>query len=151
MNKKQKERLLKLYNYMCQPQRKLAHKKFDFGHYNINLNLTVEAGRCGTCGCMAGELPVLYPKYWSWYGFGLWYSPSKSENEVQSLAEFFGLNYDEVGHIFIPGLQSKSVDPGAKLLSEYSSKSKVLNNFKNFLQIKGIYEKDIQRPAVEAL
>lgn len=134
MTKKQKERLLKLYEHMKQPQKNLAHKKFDFSVWNACAN---ERNECGTNGCMAGELPAIFPKYWQWEKGGLSYKGNHNL-EIKGIAEFFGISMNEACHLFIPMAQLLTIDPKSKPLDADAKKSQVVANLKRFLIIKGI-------------
>ena len=59
---------------MAQPQKKLGHKIFNFSIYNDETN------SCGTAGCMAGELPILFPHSWV---FNYWFGISR-KNKFQN-------------------------------------------------------------------
>jgi hypothetical protein len=131
MTKTHKERLVELYHYMEQPQRKLAHKKFGFYSFN---SLFKEADKCGTIGCMAGELPALFPEDWSWNFNFIELKGSCYLSTIEQLAFFFGLTKLETQHLFYPGRQFAE-EPQLK---NYSTKAQVVKNFKKFLIEKNI-------------
>lgn len=134
----QQKRLLALYDHMRQPQKKLAHKKFSFSYFNCTFpNGNVDKNGCGTCGCMAGELPAIFPKYWKWRPGGLVYTES-DEKELPALKEFFGLTVSEAAHLFLPGYQSTYIDKKTQMMGKYSTKRQVVANLRRFLKIKGI-------------
>lgn len=138
MTKTQKKRLLILYNYMNQSQKKLAHKEFYFGAWNLDYPGGIRDNVCGTNGCMAGELPALFPRSfkWRWNGIVL---VSQNLHDIAALKFFFGLSSAEVWHLFLPGGQSKAIDPGLrKYLRNNSTKKQVVNNLARFLKINEI-------------
>lgn len=135
-----KERFIKLYEHMVQPQEKLAHKVFDFEHFNIELdNFDLEENICGTVGCMAGELPYIFPCDWKWVGNNILFINSESfYSSTGNIKTFFGLNTSEVYHLFHPVSQSKYIDPNATILYSDATKEEVVNNLRSFMMIKGI-------------
>ncbi len=100
-----KNRFLALYNHMIQPQRKLGHKKFDFNHFNDGLDI------CGTMGCMAGELPILYPDEWLFDGIFVRLTHGEMMRVADDLTEFFNIPIDEVYHLFYPWSQNSKIYP----------------------------------------
>lgn len=139
-----KKRLLKLYEYMRQPQKKLGNDKFDFSVYKDYIS-------CGTCGCMAGELPYIFPRMWEFDTInyidilisvrlrqGQHGDRFSSKSEIAQLSEFFGISYDEASHLFQPNGQSLGIDPRSKLLERSATKRQVVANLRRFLKIKGI-------------
>jgi len=134
-----KKRLLKLYEYMRQPQSKLAHKKFNFDVFNSLLG-TTEDNPCGTMGCMAGELPAIDPRNWCWVESDIRRKGGIAIIQTD-LKEYFGLDYFEVRHLFYPSYQSDLIDPyyecHARLDSD-ATKAQVVANLRRFLKIKGI-------------
>ena len=106
MDQIHKDRFLKLYNHMRQPQEKLGHQTFDFTQFNDERNV------CGTSGCMAGELPIIFPDNW-------YFDSLKEVRIIDSLdfhvktdlVEFFNIPIDEVYHLFYPESQDSKIDP----------------------------------------
>lgn len=142
MKKIHKERLIKLYEYMKQHQGKLYHKKFDFGTYFNTCSY-------GTCGCMAGELPTIFPKYWRWisqstiqylYPIMTQYSPN-FHYVFPNIKSFFGITDSEAHHLFSPGKQLAYIDKYYRnhdVLSTRATKRQVVANLHRFLKIKGV-------------
>lgn len=128
MTQTQKKRLLKLYDHMRQPQRNLAHKKFNFGKWNGGVE---GKNVCGTNGCMGGELPAIF-KSWHWDGSNI-----KHSKDIK-ISEFFGLTPGECQHLFIPFGQSIEIDPKSHVLGSFATKKEVVSNLKRFLKLKHI-------------
>ena len=131
-----KDRFLKLYNHMTQPQSKLGHEMFFFGCFNNKVNA------CGTMGCMAGELPVIFPNDW-------YFDEYKDVRLIHGLnfgvkidlKEFFNITKHEAEHLFYPGMQDSKIDPyffDHRDLPPISAKEAVVENLRRFLVIKGI-------------
>lgn len=135
MKTKFKERLLALYKHMNQPQKNLAHKKFDFNIFNDGFK---EKNECGTSGCMAGELPAVFPRSWGWSRFNVYLKNNSSGITVQDLAIYFGLTGAEMRHLFIPGGQSDFIDPNCETLPPEAKRAEVVANLKRFLKLKQI-------------
>lgn len=138
MKKIHKERLLKLYEHIQQPQKKLAHKRFDFGTFNT---VSASTNKCGTNGCMMGELPMLFPNKWEWHDDKVLLIKGSSYSVNMDLSSFFGLTDEEVEHITYPGMQHIEIDPYYEKhdeLSTSATKRQVVANLRRFLKIKGI-------------
>lgn len=136
------KRLEKLRDWM---RGKGSGREFDFRTYEDT---------CGTVGCLAGELPYLFPNYWGFSSFFLaagkfiflkerpksWKENKFSTKQpIEELAYFFSLSLIEVKHLFIPYSQSSNIDPYYKerycLVGE-STKKEVLENLERFIKIK---------------
>jgi hypothetical protein len=82
---------------------KLGHEKFDFSRFNDAENT------CGTNGCAAGELPILWPDQW---GFGpnnniiLFELQEVLESKAfvawDMISHFFNLDEIMAWHLFSP-------------------------------------------------
>lgn len=124
---------------MRQPQKKLAHKKFDFDVFNTGLH---EKNSCGTNGCMAGELPAVFPKHWIWVCNGVYRKNIKNNSSFfEEASEYFGIKVMEVFHLFYPDRQNVLIDlffyTHSKLHRE-ATKKQVVDNLERFLKIKNI-------------
>ena len=143
MKKIYKERFLKLYNHMLQPQEKLGHEKFDFRQFNDALSMCGTAGcMCGTAGCMGGELPIVFPDHWVFYKQTLVrLRRRKNIYTNEDFASFFNITISESVHLFYPKGQSKSIDPyflNHNELSVDATKEEVVENLRRFLVIKNV-------------
>lgn len=128
---------------MKQPQKKLAHKKFSFNDFNRSpeCNYDIPKNECGTVGCMAGELPAIFPSIWKWDSYWIAMKRGIANNTVYNLATFFGINILEVRHLFYPNLQDKKIDPywkNKQYLTPSATKREVVKNLERFLKIKGV-------------
>lgn len=136
------KRLEKLRDWM---KGKGSGREFDFRTYE---------DACGTVGCLAGELPYLFPKYWGFSAFFLaagkfiflkerpksWKENKFSTKQpIEELAYFFNLSLIEAKHLFIPYSQNSNIDSYYKerycLVGE-STKEEVLENLERFIKIK---------------
>ncbi len=154
-------KLQALYDHMLSDRK--GHKQFNFGCFNAYdldvpniLSNDPIFETCGTMGCMAGELPILFPNDWefkaclgmtrpilsekngdakTYYTGGINYIKSSFISIAHQLSEFFDITIDEVGHIFYPckELEDKNCSNN---LSRDSSLEDVLKNFKEYLDQK---------------
>jgi len=142
MNKVQKERLLKLYNHMRQPQSKLAHKEFNFACINKTPNVVDHSNTCGTMGCMMGEFPAIFPETWRWMGDNITLVKDDGGWGCDShIGHLFGLKISEVDHLFYPQSQLSSIDPyynDHPELDDAATRQQVVANLRRFLKIKGV-------------
>ena len=141
MKKLYKDRLLKLANFLDT----LPTKKFDFSRV-VNNYTEIKSHPCGTVCCAIGWTPNVFPKSWEWRRFE--YSdydcdvsvslksrnPFNYESWASSSKEFFGLEYQEVYHLFAPG----EPRPWAyrKSLSDNAKPKTVANSIRKFIQWK---------------
>lgn len=128
------KRLLKWYYHLLQPQKLLLHDKFYFGTYENREG-------CKTLGCIAGELPAVFPKSWYFQNSVLFLKGSSYVPITQDVAAFFDISYVEASHLTIPGQQTMSVDPyymDHPVLPTTATKAQVVANLRRFLKIKGI-------------
>jgi hypothetical protein len=119
------QRLLELYTWASFDQSELGHKTFDFSCFE---------NYCGTAGCLAGELPFLYPDRWV-------FNESKEPTLIgrsytdASLEIWFDLQIDEINHLFYPTCQKTKLFGGKRLGFE-SEKLQVLSNLRSFIKRK---------------
>lgn len=129
MNKK---RLVKLAEHL--EKGKLGHKKFSFAVYNVG---ATQPKSCGTMGCAIGELPILFPKLWTWDSYN---DPSLRKKEYpmdtrDEVQEFFGLDLDEIQHLFYP-YQQNPQHYGGKILGDDATRKQVAKGIREFIKIK---------------
>lgn len=133
---------------MNQPQKNLAHKKFDFSQFNAigDSGYCFSHNGCRTNGCMAGELPAIFPRSWEWVGSQINLKSSMYCSTKSQLGEFFGIEYWEAAHLFYPGdqinhktaVEGEFYDPKGSILYTNASKREVVANLRRFLKIKNI-------------
>lgn len=85
---------------------KTGHKHFDFSLFNNNIE-----NICGTSGCAAGELPILFPDKWEFiHGMKIKlisYEKETTQIEKQDviwkqLSDFFNITEEMSLHLFCP-------------------------------------------------
>lgn len=129
------DRLKKLLAHMEQPQEKLGHKEFDFEIYDNGYG-----GECGTAGCMAGELPFIWPDKWRLCTSPLKNHPILKGGSVYILStewhlmQWFGLDAGMVKHLFYPHFQDTDKYGGKKMLNSSSKKEEVVENLREFIK-----------------
>lgn len=104
-----------------------GHTKFDFSAYRKEI-------KCGTMGCLAGELPFIDPGNWQ---FDYKYNDvalinSPTGDTIDDLCAYFDLSESEAEHLFLPNSQD-TARYGGKNLPEKASRKKVQSNLKEFL------------------
>jgi hypothetical protein len=87
---------------------KLGHRIFDFNRFNDAEN------ECGTCGCAAGELPVIWPDEWFFVETNsIEFKSLVIEKDVKkypssiswlSLQQFFNITPNMSYHLFSPSI-----------------------------------------------
>lgn len=158
-----KERLLKLYNHMA--NEKLSFDRFDFSNYKQEYSKENSSESCETLGCMAGELPIIFPEYWAYHldkahtnllprentfelmkAYSVFLKESNGRvvyggSTVNDLELFFHLKEEEREHLFSPNGQSQLIDEyflKNKKLGVRATKEEVTENLRRFLVLKGI-------------
>lgn len=136
MNDKQAGYLAKLAKHL--EAGKLGHKVFNFNFFNANADGFEVRGKCGTMGCAAGELPIIFPRKWKFDEHsGL---PVLRNGDYQSPSisgeDFFEISGDEFDHLFQPGRQSPHLY-GGKYLRGFATRKQVAANIWAFLTKKG--------------
>jgi hypothetical protein len=118
---------------------KLGHKKFDFRFYNVHFlgNGKAEATPkvCGTAGCAIGECPILFPDMWQFSDTG--FPELRGDRIIStfgSAREFFGLEYFEFRHLFVPkaGHENRKTNPNQ--ISGKASRKVVGRRILNFVR-----------------
>lgn len=112
---------------------------FDFGSFRHTLGYAL--GACKTAGCMAGELPYVFPNDWVFEessGLNTSYKlprllPSAGGRVIADLMTFFDIPEIAAEHIFYPGEQHEELFGGCKLY-EKASLADVLDNMAIFLE-----------------
>lgn len=126
------DRLMILRDHMLYGDR--GHKNFDFSCFN-NTYGRCASNKCGTNGCMAGELPIIWPKYWEFNFFGEVNLRNKTPGlTTNDLMKFFDLEHHEVQHLFYPNMQYSNYTK--KQLTVDSTLKEVVNNLEKFIKIK---------------
>jgi len=90
-------RLLKLAKHLRSG--KLAHKRFNFTHYN---NGSFDGNSCGTSGCAIGEAPVVWPKLFEWKRHLVFAKEDSTGYVCDDFCRFFGLRLSGYEKLFIP-------------------------------------------------
>jgi hypothetical protein len=127
------ERLLKLAEHL--ETGKLGHEQFDFGHYNVDLDLNAAGPKCGAFGCAIGECPILFPDDWKFDGCGL---PSLRIGSVYASSDarsFFDIDISECDHLFYPDSQVPDLHGGVNL-GICATKEEVAANIRSFVALK---------------
>jgi hypothetical protein len=130
------ERLKKLLTHMESGQ--LSVDKFDFGCFRNKIS-------CSTVGCMAGELPTVFPEDWTfkqrsdvrWMYFPVLkskddinpHSPFMNQISMRHLEEFFELAPEQCSALFVPS----DGDDGGRLTEE-ATREEVTENLKQFIE-----------------
>ena len=128
MKKLYKYRLRKLAEHIVD-RSKRGHKKFDFGKVSNG-----SANTCGTSGCAMGECPVAFPRSFKFDVGGLIRLRKDSEDHMDNdVAKFFGLDLNQVNHLFYPGLQQPFLY-GGKTLDISATARQVSKNILAFLE-----------------
>jgi hypothetical protein len=109
---------------------KLGHIFFDFTQFNWGNEVV---NQCGTSGCAAGELPILFPNEWKFYDNNI-YLKNKSIGITKSdVCSFFGIGFEMFRHLFLPMLQHKKLF-GGKILYNKATKEEVADNMAIFIE-----------------
>lgn len=129
------DRLQALLDHMRGGKR--HHAQFAFHAFNIPLADEADEPDCGTAGCMAGELPTLFPDHWKWVGEGTHSEPKLRGLKCtalvpEQLGAFFGLSLEAVHHLFYPRRQNTKLFGGGKLQS-FSPLEAVTANLETFI------------------
>jgi hypothetical protein len=98
------DRLKRLLEWMEQPAEGREGRRFDFGVFR---------SACGTCGCLGGELPAIWPEEWEVKpfplidgNFGVWRRGSETGSFDEHAMGFFGIEAFVVHRIFYPGIHN---------------------------------------------
>lgn len=133
-----KKRLLKLAEHL--ESGKLGHNKFDFSV--INCDLVGDAIKdtlfmCGTMGCAMGELPVCFPRAWTFGGidFPVKLRDGSSYDWHIDVREWFSIVREEMYHLFHPDSQIPSLYSGKHLTGKATAKQ-VAANIRAFVKKK---------------
>lgn len=132
MKKLYRDRLLKLAAFL----ETLARDEFYFGEY-VKHYERKDAEICGTVCCAIGWCPSVFPRRWKWVQLYAAVKPILHEYknyyhpERASGAAFFGLNWEEYDHLFIPDSQRKQL--GGKRLYVGSPPQRVAENIRAFV------------------
>jgi hypothetical protein len=132
------DRLKKLLEHM--ESGKLSVDRFDFSQFRVR-------AECGTSGCMAGELPAVFPEEWEHKTRVHWCDPDidymvvrlKKAEPVYAgdfpvdAMDFFGLGYAEVLQLFYPASWVRL--PSGRL-PETATREEVTANLKAFIEEK---------------
>lgn len=133
------KRLLKLADHL--EGGKLGHKKFYFGMWNTDEELTqLATNGCGYAGCAIGECPAAFKRSWKWKSgapvlIGLRLPRDQQFDSFASAQKFFGLSMMEANHLFIPMRQFTNT-LGGRELSRTATKTQVARNIRTFVKIK---------------
>jgi len=132
----------------------LGHKEFDFSRYTSLFDANKDV--CGTAGCLAGDMVLLGQVDDDFSG---WYFKSGNSDysdmihktcgdvDDDAIEKFFNLPQEIVEHLFIIACQLRG-----ELLGTSSTKSQVLANAKQTLQVLKEWEKqDIEPDMVDYL
>lgn len=144
-----KRRLLKLAEHLERGE--LEHRKFYFGNWNVDEKLSpLHTNGCGFAGCAVGECPQAFPQQWRWKDG----QPTLRTIEhtidppIESAQEFFGLDEDEMNHLFIPSFAYVSGGSrfsvrnqrpwryGGRVLGNRATKEQVAANIRAFIKTK---------------
>jgi hypothetical protein len=115
---------------------KLGHKRFDFAHWNQADDGNRQYDGCGTSGCAIGECPILFPKSWE-FSDGLPVLKGITRVEyatpvTKSARSFFGLEYRQFQHLFLPNSQEVE-EFGGKKLGDNARRKSVARNIREFV------------------
>lgn len=125
------DRLAKLAEHLEKGQ--LGHATFDFAVVNNSLEAS-----CGTAGCALGELPIVWPLCWSWNYGGIPYKIGVQRLFEEDACDFFGIDQEEMDHLFYPALQRVDVY-GGKKLNRSATRYEVAANIRAFIEIKTVH------------
>lgn len=135
-----RKRLLKLAHHL--ESGKLGHEKFYFGQWNTDKCLCqMQKNGCGYAGCAIGEAPFAFPRQWRFHKGhprlkGIRTGPlGQAIIPEISAMKFFGLEQDELDHLFIPCLQSPSEFAGTQLNRDATPRQ-VAANIRAFIKRK---------------
>lgn len=120
------ERLQTLLDHMRSGNR--FHETFDFSYFYTELS-------CGTAGCMAGELPTIWPDHWNFdhNGFSTIHLKEYVIGGTPSqLSAWFSITTKMVDHLFYQDSQSIELY-GGEVLTAQSTLEQVTNNLKLFI------------------
>ena len=128
MTKKNKSRLLKIVRHA--EKGILGHKVFDFSTVNDHT-----PNKCGTNGCLIGEMPIIFPK--EWY-FGEEGYPRLFNDDDFGISErmryFLGIDYSAINHLFFPNHQLTDLFNG-EILGRNATRYEVAKNIREFLKL----------------
>lgn len=143
MNKTEEKRLRRLAEHLLRGR--LGHKKFRFDIYHENDSTLDRKKFCGSLGCAIGELPVVWPKLFTFsdaphlsshyvLGKTLVDDCGHPFGDVYAAEEFFGVTKYEANYLFIP---SEERAPWNRfLLGDSATKEKVAQGMLNFIEWK---------------
>jgi hypothetical protein len=92
------DRLKRLLEHMEAAPVVRGNRRFDFGVFR---------SECGTAGCMAGELPAIWPEEWKFVEGIIGFVPElkhplSSNWTGDHIGEFFGIEFETARRIFYP-------------------------------------------------
>lgn len=146
------DRLLKLAEWLEQPQEKLGHDRFFFGHWHIapgdidnELREEIELPEnfCGSLGCAIGEAPFAHPEDWELsgafiYGFFPKLRFEEGIDPEKQAGMYYGLDVDQTQHLFIPSVDEDTYQVpelfGGQVLEQLATKSQVAANIRAFCE-----------------
>lgn len=131
-----KDRLLLLADHL--ESGKLGHDAFYFGDYHVpDVSMCHELKAlgitCGSVGCALGECPTIFPNDWSFDNEG--YPTFGILPRRSGACAYFGIDLDEVDHLFMPG-QQRCESYGGQYLQTLSTKEQVASNIRAFVASK---------------
>lgn len=131
MKKIFKERLLKMAQHL--ETGILGHKKFCFEHLHITGTPEERGQKCGTLGCAMGECPIVFPRHFEFKENAVHFKQHAPEVWFEyGIKEFFGINWEEVNHLFYPTLQDTKKFGGRKL-GNNAKRTSVARNIREFV------------------
>lgn len=123
------ERLIRLAEHL--EHGNLGHDKFNFSCFNYIEDLEADQTGCGYCGCAIGELPILYPNEWAFYGNRVFLKISKTGgSSLLDAVEWFAIPYSHIRMLFISHVE-REFNP--KMLSWDASREEVAKGIREYI------------------
>ena len=111
-----------------------GHEVFDFGQFNEGF---IDRFDCGTSGCAAGELPVIFPEDWRFDGNGVYQTEDPCCTDCD-LKLWFGVSGDQTSYLFYPtseeALHNYPPQFGCEKLLYDATRSQVAANIRAFIE-----------------
>jgi hypothetical protein len=131
------DRLQRLLAHMEAAPEVRGNRRFDFGTYRT---------ACGTAGCMAGELPAIWPEEWTlvrcdFGSFPYLKGDDKRRDVSAHLSEWFGIEWKTARRIFYPAEFNR--------LTGLSSRGEVVENLRQVIAELEAKARDGERAAAE--
>lgn len=131
------DRLNKIANHLNYG--KLGHKRQVFNELHVEFEEDEKRkkqnkGFCGSLGCAMGEFPIIFPRYFHFFGKKIYLRREITYNLEHCIMEFLNIDYNEYNHLFFPSHQL--IKYGGEFLDGLATKEQVADNILDFIKYK---------------